>query len=112
MKRARPISIWLLGASCVPSACRRKWNTTISLVKQVIEISMAGIKLRSVSRTIICTGRAELVEFKSRDMTGLGAGTAGTVGATGAALMIIGNANMDNKIIRKRIFIIAFRSLL
>jgi hypothetical protein len=71
----------------------------MSLVKQVIDISMAGIKLRSVRSTTICTGRDELVEFRSRDTTGLGAGTAGATGAVGAALIRTEHTSMRRTII-------------
>lgn len=35
-------------------AVRKKWNTMIILVKDVITISIAGARLNTVSRAIIC----------------------------------------------------------
>jgi hypothetical protein len=50
---ASPMRIWFDGISCVPSACRRKWNTMAMRVKQVIVTRMAGRNEISVSsRTI------------------------------------------------------------
>ena len=55
-KRASPITIWFDGSSCVPSACRRKWKTITTRVKQVIVTSAAGTNVSSVRRTTIWSG--------------------------------------------------------
>ena len=53
---ASPISIWLDGASCVPSACLKKWKTMTIRVNDVIVIRIAGMKLSSVRSRTTCRG--------------------------------------------------------
>src|ERR1700749_3549025 len=82
---AKPISTWFDGAVCVPSACRKKWNTTSSRTSGVIDNKSAGIKVSSVRPTTIDQGTLLLpasseameasafavgeVEAKLRDLT-------------------------------------------
>src|SRR3954467_4953163 len=49
-----PIRIWLGGSDCVPSACRSSDRTMMIRVKLVIMIRIAGARLRTVSRMMIC----------------------------------------------------------
>ncbi len=87
----RPITIWFDGISCVPIACRRKWNTIAIRVNDVIMISAAGTNVSSVSRTTICSG-AETVPTPLIWSETFWAGGAATV-EIGAALRAGGAAN-------------------
>jgi len=48
-----PISVWLLGAVCVPSAWRRIDNTMMMRVKAVIASNIAGNSVSTVIRMTI-----------------------------------------------------------
>ena len=54
--RVRPMRTWFGGISCVPSACRRKWNTITMRVNDVMITSTAGRNDSSVRTMTICSG--------------------------------------------------------
>ncbi len=55
-KSASPASTWFEGAVCVPSACRRKCSTIEMRRNGVIDITIAGSSVSTVSRMMICIG--------------------------------------------------------
>ncbi|MOA42444.1 hypothetical protein D3C78_1644920 [compost metagenome] len=57
---AKPSNTWLGGADGVPSAFRSKPKTIMMRVKLVIISKTAGINVREVIKTSVCTGKDQL----------------------------------------------------
>ncbi len=51
-----PISVWLEGVVCSPSAWRRKWKTISSRANGVMHSRMEGISVSAVSMTTMDHG--------------------------------------------------------
>ena len=54
-KSASPSSTWFGGVDCVPSACRRKPNTMMIRVNEVIISAIAGSIVNAVSNASVCS---------------------------------------------------------